>query len=159
MQYPNAVLFGSGSSSQTIGQLSASGNIVAGVPENYYHWQTSRGTLQHYWISVRLRLPDNFSTWDPVRPIQFRYRTADGTSTNNHLTLRMRDTSNALVSLTSADNLTSADAFTTSDIKGPEAAGTWAAKGYYTVYVKVSALTGKYADAGMLTLRYETTTP
>ncbi len=153
-EYPNAVYFSSGAS--LVGQLSASGSVA--LNENFYHWVTTRATIQDYWISVRVRLPDNFSTWDPVKPIQLRYRTADGTATNNHVTVRMKDTAGALVSLTGGAALANAS-FTTATISGPEAGGTFAAKGYVTVYIKLAALTAKFAEVGFLNLNYETTTP
>lgn len=154
--YPNAVYFGSGTT--TIGQLSASGNIISGVQENYYHWQSTQAGIQDYWISVRVRLPNNFSSWDPVRPIQIRYRTSDTTAGNNHVTVRMRDTAGAIRPLTGAAGLTSAT-FTTLDISGPEAGGTFDAKGYITLYIKLAAKTGGFADVGLLNLNFETTTP
>jgi hypothetical protein len=153
-EYANSVYFSSGST--IVGQLTASGSAV--LNENFYHWTSSRAALQDYWISVRVRLPDNFSSWDPVKPIELRYRTADGTTTNNHVTVRMKDTSNALVNLTNGGNLANAS-FTTANITGPQAAGTFAPKGYITIYIKMAALTGKYADVGFLNLNFETTTP
>lgn len=155
--YTNAIYFGSGTT--TVGQLSASGNIISGVQENYYHWQTTQAGLQDYWISVRVRLPDNFSSWDPIKPIELRYRTADGTSTNNHVTVRMRNTSGTEVALTGGGGLASAS-FATANIVTPTLSGAgWAPKGYITVYVKLAALTGKFAEAGFLNLNFETTTP
>jgi cytoskeletal protein CcmA (bactofilin family) len=52
--YPNAIYFGSGTVATTVGQLTASGSVADN--ENFYHWQTTRGTIQDYWISVRVRL-------------------------------------------------------------------------------------------------------
>lgn len=153
-EYPNAIYFSSGSS--YIGQLYGSGG-TAGL-ENSYMWTSTRATIQDYWISVRFRIPDNFSSWDPVKPIEFRYKTADGTASNNHLTVRLKDTAGANVSLTGGGNLANA-AWTTANITGPESSGTWTAKGYATIYVKLAALTGGNAAAGFINLNYETTTP
>lgn len=155
-EYPNAIYFGSGTTAQTIGQLSASGSVS--LNENFYHWETTQAGLQQYWISVRVRLPNNFSSWDPVKPIELRYRTADGTSTNNHVTMRIRDTGGTERALTGAAALTSAT-FATANITGPEAAGTWAPKGYITVYIKLAALTGKFAEVGFINFNFESTTP
>ncbi len=151
-EYPNAVYFSSGAS--FIGQLSASGGTAD--MENYYHWATTKAGLQDYWISVRVRLPDNFGSWDPVKPIELRYRTADGTADNNHVTLRMKDTENAAVALTGNEGLANAS-FTTANIT--LSGGTWAPKGYITVYIKLAALATKFAEAGFLNLNFETTTP
>lgn len=153
-EYPGAVYFSSGAS--YIGQLFGSGG-TAGL-ENSYVWSSTRATLQDYWISVRFRIPDNFSSWDPVKPIEFRYKTADGTASNNHVTVRMKDTAGANVTLTGGGNLANA-AWTTANITGPQAGGTWTPKGYATVYVKLAALTGGNAAAGFINLNYETTTP
>ncbi len=153
-EYPNAVYFSSGSN--YIGQLVGSGG-TAGL-ENSYVWTSSRATIQDYWVSVRFRIPNNFSSWDPVKPIEFRYKTGDGTASNNHVTVRLKDTAGANVSLTGGGGLANA-AWTTANITGPEAGGTWTPKGYATLYVKLAALTGGNAAAGFINLNYETTTP
>lgn len=154
-EFPNAILFSSGST--YIGQLSASGG-VAGINENFYHWQSTKATIQDYWISVRVRLPDNFSSWDVMKPIELRYRTQDGTATNNHVTIRIKDTANTERALTGGGALANSS-FTTANITGPEGGGTWAAKGYITLYIKLASLTGKFAELGFINLNYETTTP
>lgn len=153
-EYPNAIYFSSGAS--YVGQLTASGGTTA--LENSYVWTSTRASLQDYWISVRFRIPDNFSSWDPVKPIEFRYKTADGTNTNNHVTVRMRDTAGANVTLTGGGGLANAS-WTTANITGPQSGGTWTPKGYGTIYIKLAALTGKNAAAGFINLNYETTTP
>ncbi len=152
-EYTNAIYFSSGST--FIGQLTASGG-VAGVNENFYHWTSSKAAINDYWIAVRVRVPDNFSSWDPVKPIEFRYRTADGTAGNNHVTVRMKDTANAVVALSGNEGLASAT-FATANIG--ITGGTWTPKGYFTVYVKMAALTAKYAEAGFLNLNFESTMP
>jgi hypothetical protein len=153
-EYPNAVYFSSGSN--YIGQLTASGGTSA--LDNSYVWTSTRSGIQDYWISIRVRIPDNFSSWDPVKPIEFRYKTADGTASNNHLTVRMKDTTGTNVALTGGGGLANAS-WTTATITGPQSSGTWAPKGYATIYVKLAALTGGNAAAGFLNLNYETTTP
>jgi hypothetical protein len=155
-EYPNAVYFSSGAS--YIGQLYGSGG-TAGL-ENSYVWTSTRATIQDYWISVRVRLPDNFSSWDPVKPIEFRYKTGVASNANNHVTLRLKDTAGADVVLTGGGNLANT-AWTTANVTGPEAAGTWTPKGYATVYVKLAAnnTAGANAAAGFINLNYETTTP
>lgn len=153
-EYPNAIYFSSGSS--YIGQLYGSGGTTA--LDNSYVWTTTRSGIQDYWISVRFRLPNNFSSWDPVKPIEFRYKTADGTASNNHLTVRMRDTAGSLVTLTNGNGLANAN-WTTATITGPQGAGTWTPQGYATIYVKLAALTGGNAAAGFINLNFETTTP
>ncbi len=153
-EYPGSIYFSSGSN--YIGQLYGSGG-TSGL-ENSYMWTSSRATIQDYWIAVRFRLPDNFSSWDVVKPIEFRYKTSDGTATNNHLTVRMKDTAGTNVTLTNGGALANA-AWTTASITGPQAGGTWTPKGYATIYVKLAALTGGNAAAGFINLNFETTTP
>ncbi|MDD5055058.1 MAG: hypothetical protein PHZ00_02200 [Candidatus Peribacteraceae bacterium] len=152
-EYPNAIYFSSGSS--FIGQLSASGG-VAGINENFYHWTSSKAGLNDYWISIRVRLPDNFSSWDPVKPIELRYRTADGTADNNHVTVRMKDTEDALAVLSGNAALASAT-FATANIGITD--GTWTPKDYITIYVKLAAKATTFAEAGFINLNFETTTP
>ncbi len=153
-EYPNSVYFSSGSN--YIGQLYGSGGTTA--LDNSYVWTSSRATIQDYWISVRFRIPDNFSSWDPVAPIQLRYKTGDGTASNNHVSVRIKDTTGTDVSLTGGGGLASAT-WATASITGPQASGTWTPKGYATLYVKLAALTGGNAAAGFINLNYETTTP
>jgi cytoskeletal protein CcmA (bactofilin family) len=155
-EYPNAVYFSSGAS--YIGQLYGSGG-TAGL-ENSYVWTSTRGTIQDYWISVRFRLPDNFSSWDPVKPIEFRYKTGTASAAQNHVSVRLKDTAGANVSLTGGGGL-AATSWTTANITGPQAGGTWAPKGYATLYIKLAAdsTAGANAAAGFVNLNYETTTP
>jgi hypothetical protein len=155
-EYPNAIYFSSGST--YVGQMTASGG-TAGL-ENSYVWTSTRGTIQDYWISIRVRLPDNFSSWDPVKPIEFRYKTGVASATNNHLTVRMKDTTGANVTLTNGGGLANTS-WTTANITGPQAGGTWTPKSSFTVYVKLAAdsTAGANAAAGFLNLNFETTTP
>ncbi len=153
-EYPNAIYFSSGST--FVGQMVGSGG-TAGL-ENVYHWSSTRSSIQDYWVAVRVRLPNNFSSWDPVAPIQLRYRTGVASASNNHVTVRIKDTSGAAVALSGAGGLSNV-AFTTATITGPEASGTWAPKGYITLYVKVAAnnTANAYAEAGYINLNFETT--
>lgn len=152
-EYTNAIYFSSGAN--LVGQLSASGS--AALNENFYHWTTTRATLQDYWISVRVRVPDNFSTWDPVKPVEIRYKTADGVAANNYIKVLMKDTTNTYIPTLTGSMLS--PAFKTSNLRGPESSGTWTPKGYFTIYIKMAALTGKFAEVGYINLNFETTTP
>lgn len=155
-EYDGAVYFSSGST--FVGQMTASGGTTA--LDNSYLWTSTRNSLQDYWISARVRLPNNFSSWDPVKPIEFRYKTGVASAANNHVTVRMKDTAGAIVTLTNGNGLANTS-WTTASITGPEAAGTWTPKGYVTVYVKVAAnnTAGANAAAGFINLNFETTTP
>jgi len=155
-EYPNAIYFSSGAS--FVGQLTASGGTNA--LDNSYVWTSTKAALNDYWISVRVRLPDNFSSWDPVKPIELRYKTGVAAAANNHVTVRLKDTAGADVVLTNGGALSSTT-WATANITGPQAAGTWTPKGYFTVYVKVAANSTASANAaaGYINLNYETTTP
>ena len=155
-EYSGAVYFQSGST--YVGQLTLSGGTTA--LDNSYVWTSTQGALQDYWISVRFRVPDNFSTWDAVAPIQLRYKTGVASNANNHVTVRLRDTAGALVTLTNGGALANTS-WTTAAITGPQSSGTWTPKGYGTVYVKLAAnsTAGANAAAGFLNLNFETTNP
>ncbi len=155
-EYAGAIYFSSGST--YIGQLTASGGTSA--LDNSYVWTSSKATIQDYWVSTRVRLPDNFSSWDAMKPIEFKYKTGVASAASNHLTVRMRDTAGAIVTLAGAEGLANT-AWTTGTITGPQSAGTWTPKGYITVYVKVASTNaaGANAAAGFLNLNFETTTP
>lgn len=155
-EYPGAVYFSSGSS--YIGQLFGSGGTAA--LDHSYVWTSTRGTLQDYWVSVRFRIPNNFSSWDAVKPIELRYKTGVASAANNHITVRMKDTAGTNVTLTNGGALSNTS-WTTANVTGPEAAGTWTPKGYATIYVKLAAdsTASANAAAGFINLNFETTTP
>lgn len=155
-EYPGAIYFGSGAA--YVGQLTASGGTSA--LDNSYVWTSSKATLQDYWISTRVRLPDNFSSWDPMKPIELRYKTGVASAASNHLTVRIKDTTGTEVALTNGGGLANV-AWTTATITGPQASGTWAPKGYITIYVKLASTSTANANAaaGFLNLNFETTTP
>ncbi len=152
--YANAIYFASGST--TIGTLAMSGSTFDN--ENYYLWNSTKGTLQDYWISVRVRVPETFTAWDPVKPIEFRYKTADGTAATNHVTVRLKDTAGSFVALTGAQGLASAT-WATAAITGPQSSGTYTPGGYITAFVKLATTSSGWASAGFLEFNWETTAP
>jgi hypothetical protein len=154
-EYPNAVYFGSGSSK--VGVLSASGGIADGN-DNYYVWASSKATLQDYWISTRIRVPDTFSVWDPVKALQFRYKTGNASAAVNHMTIRLIDTAGSEVALTGGGGLASTS-WATANITGPESSGTYTAGEYVTILVKLSTTSSGTAKAGFLELNWETVIP
>lgn len=155
-EYPNAIYFASGAS--FVGQLSHSGGTTA--LDNTYQWTSTKAGLQDYWISVRFRVPTNFVAWDTDTPIQLRYKTGVASSANNHVTIRMKDTAGADRPLTGGSALASTS-FTTANITGPQAGGTWTPGGYGTIYIKVAAnsTASAYAAVGFLNLVFDTSTP
>ncbi len=155
-EYPGAVYYASGS--VFVGQMTLSGGTTA--LDNTFKWTSTKAALNDYWISVRVRLPDNFSTWDPTKPIELRYKTGVASNANNYVSIRIKDTAGVERPLTGGENLASTS-FTTASIKGPEAGGTWTPKGYVTIYVKLAAnnTASAYAAAGFINLNFESTLP
>ncbi|KKW42083.1 hypothetical protein A2454_00965 [Candidatus Peribacteria bacterium RIFOXYC2_FULL_55_14] len=155
-EYPNAVYFASGSS--FIGQLSASGGNLSSL-ENNYKWTSTKASIQDYWVSSRIKVPHNFSSWAPT-PIQFRYKTGTATASQNHTTVRFFDTAGTEIALTNGGGLTSTS-WTTANITGPQASGTYTPDGYITVMVKLAANSTASAqtNAGYMNLNWRTTTP
>jgi hypothetical protein len=155
-EFPNSILFSSGST--YVGQMTASGGTTA--LDNSYEWTSTRATIQDYWISIRVRLPDNFLAWNPVKPIELRYKTGVASAANNHITLKIKDTTGTNVVLTGGSALANT-AWTTANVTGPQSSGTWAPKGYVTIYVKLAtnSTAGANAAAGFINLNFSTTTP
>jgi hypothetical protein len=153
--YDGAIYFASGST--YIGQLTASGGMNSGF-ENTYQWTSSKSGIQDYWISARVRVPDNFSNWDPVKALQLRYRTKTATASQNHITVKLLDTTGAAVNLTGGASLTSTS-FTTANITGPHLGGTYTPGGFITILVKVASNSSGQANAGYLTINWGTSTP
>ncbi|HCI03709.1 TPA: hypothetical protein DE059_02160 [Candidatus Peribacteria bacterium] len=155
-EYPNAVYFASGAITTTIGQMSYDYDETNN--ENFYRWASSKAALQEYWISARIRVPDNFKQFDTARPIQFRYRTTHASTDNNFLTMRLYDTGGTEVALTGGNDLANTS-WTTATITGPDSAGTFTQGSYITVAVKLTSNSTGNADAGFINLNFETTAP
>lgn len=153
-EYPHAVYFGSGST--YIGQLSYS--FDATNKENYYHWTSTKEALNDYWISVRVRVPDNFSTWDANEPLTFKYRTTSADNAVNYANIKMLDTANAAVELANGTLLANAS-WTTATITGPQAAGTYTPGGYITLLIKVATTSAGSVDISAIGVNWETTAP
>ena len=157
-EYPNAVYFASGSSA--VGQLFGSGGSAG--REHVYRWTSSKTTANDYWIGVRVRVPDNFSSWSSTKPIELRYRTGSGQVAGSYLTVKMLDTNGNNVPLTGGANLVNTS-YTTASITGPNSSGTFAKEGYFNIYIKLAASTTQstswFAEAGFLNLNWLTTAP
>lgn len=156
-EYPNAVYFASGAT--TVGQLSNS--YDASNKQNHYRWSSTKSAIQDYWVAVRARVPDNFSSWDPVKPIELRYRTGSGQVQGSYLTAKLFDTAGSAVALTGGATLANTS-WTTANITGPQGAGTWTPKSMFTLLLKLAASTTTsswFADAGYINFNFETTTP
>jgi len=154
-EYPHSIYFSSGSA--TVGQLSLSGSISDG--DNYYHWSSTKNTIQDYWISTRVRIPDNFSRWEAADPIELRYRTGSGLAVTNHVTLRLLDTAGSDVPLTGGSALASTG-WNLAIITGPESSGTYTPGSGITLLLKLAGMTPAhtadrgYARAGYINLNW-----
>lgn len=155
-EYPNAVYFASGAT--TVGSLAYA--YDATNKENYYRWQSSKGTAQDYWIALRVQVPKNFNNWTSTSPIQLRYRTSSTSSATNYITVRFYDTTGAGVAITGNANLASAvaDTWTTATLSSV-AGGTYTPDGYVTMLIKMATTSSGYADAGYINFNWSTTTP
>jgi len=148
-EFPDAVLQPDGT--ENTGSFSAGYDSIN--LHNYYEWTSSQGTLQDYDIVTRLQLPPDFNSWDATNPLTFNYKTADGNTANNKLDIYLLDTANAVAPLTGNTGLANASWTTyssTNDLSG----GTWTPGQFITVKVRCYGLTGKSAQAGEITLKY-----
>lgn len=154
-EYQNVLYYQSGST--YIGQLALSGAVNSGY-ESTYQWSSTKSAIQDYWMSVRVRVPDNFVRWDPVKSLQLRYRTKTSTTSQNHVTVRMLDTAGANVSLTGNAALASTT-FATANITGPSSAGTYTPGSYITILIKAAANSSGQTNVGFLNVHWETKNP
>ena len=154
-EYPNAVYYASGSS--FIGQLYASGGNLTSL-DNSYIWTSTNAGIQDYWVSTRVKLPHNFSSWAPT-PIQFRFKTGTGLLSQNHLTMKFYDTAGTQIAL--GTGALAGTSWTTANITGPQASGTYTPDSYITIMVKLAAsnTASARAQAGSINLNWRTTTP
>jgi len=148
-EYPDAVL--QADTTNNVGSMTAGYDSVN--LHNYYNWTSSQGTLQDYDIVTRIKLPQDFDSWDASNPITFNYKTSDASTANNKLDIYLLDTTNTVASLTGNTGLASASWATyssTNNLSG----GTWTPGQFITVKVRCYGLTGKSAQAGEITLKY-----
>lgn len=74
---------------------------------NFYQWTSTLGTLQDYDISVRIRVPSDFTAWED-NSISLDYRSSTANPLDNQLDIEVYDTAGALVTLSgSTTNLVS----------------------------------------------------
>ncbi len=155
-EYPNAVYTASGSSAN-VGTLTYSYDSTN--KENFYRWTSSQGTMQDYWIAVRVKVPKNFNNWTPT-PIQFRYRTSSTSTAANYLTIKLLDTTGALVATSGGAALASGSSNTwaTATLTNVSS-GTYTPDGFITILVKLASTSTGYSDAGYINVNWSTTTP
>ncbi|NOS68162.1 MAG: hypothetical protein HOO67_07455 [Candidatus Peribacteraceae bacterium] len=154
-EYRSAVYTQSGSTA--VGQLTSSGALGF---DNLYRWTTTKGTLQDYWIGVRVQVPKNFTHFTGSGGIQLRLRTATANAAENYATLRVLDSNNANVAVTNNAQLvnSAANIWRTVNI-GNVSAGTYTAGSYVTVLIKVAATSAGYTDLGFLNFNWSNSTP
>ncbi len=154
-EYPNAAYFASGST--VVGTLTRDYDTTN--KETFYRWTSSLGTIQDYWVAVRVKVPKNFSTWSTT-PIQFRYRTHSTSTAVNVLKVRLLDTTGADVAISGGSGLASgtADTWTTASITNVTG-GTYTPEGYITVLIKAASTSAGWSDFGFLNINWSSTTP
>jgi len=118
---------------------------------NYYKWTTNQPTLQDNDLVLRIKLPEGFSGFQAV-PLEFTYKTQNGSVSDNKLDLFVEDTTGTPVTLTGAAGLVNT-AFTTASITFI-GAPTFVAGQTITVKIKLSALNTGAAYASTLKLNY-----
>ncbi|MDF2379574.1 MAG: myxococcus cysteine-rich repeat containing protein [Candidatus Gracilibacteria bacterium] len=152
-EYPNAVVNQDGTDNR--GKLE--GFFIdtdgAAAPDNfnYYQWTTQRATLQDLDLIVRVRLPDDFTAFQAV-PMVLRYRTSDGVIANNRVDLSVDDTTGTTVAGITGNAALASPTFTTTDITLP--GGTFTAGEEITIIIKLTSLTGAFAQVADLDIHY-----
>jgi hypothetical protein len=153
-EFKGGTYFSSGASS--VGQLNSM--YDASAKENHYRWTSTKGTVQNYWISVRVRVPNNFAHWDSAAPIQMRYRTGAASAATNSLNVKLLDTAGVDVPLTGGSALANTS-FTTASVTGPNTSGTYTVGSFITLLFKLETTSAGNADLGIVNLKWATTTP
>lgn len=153
-EYQDAVYFSSGSA--LVGTLTYSYDSAS--TDNFYRWTSTKASLQDYWVSVRVQLPQNFKHFETASGITLRLRTTSTSAANNYVTVRVLDTNGNLVSTGNNAQLTSttASAWRTNTITGVTN-GTYTAGGYITILLKVAAVTGNNTDIGTIKFNWAAT--
>jgi hypothetical protein len=103
-EYAGAVLTASGSASVN-GSMTSDASPSAALSNftNYYEWTSSQTSFQDYTVSVRFKVPKDFSAWATSNAVQISYNTELGGNGSNKLDVIMY---NADVSLSSEDQAT-----------------------------------------------------
>jgi len=88
-----------------------------GLPENlnYYKWTTLQPTIQDKDLIVRVRLPDNFVSFQPI-PLVFRYRTETANIADNEIDLILEDSTGTVIGTMSGNANLVSPVFITTDI-------------------------------------------
>jgi hypothetical protein len=118
---------------------------------NYYHWTTSKPTLQDMDIVIRTTLPTGFTSWQAT-PVELTYRTGTALAADNQVDMVIEDTAGTAVALTGATGLTSTTFTTTSVTFG--GAPTFTAGSPITIKIKMTAKSSGSADIAKLKLNY-----
>lgn len=119
---------------------------------NYYHWNTTKGTLQDIFLVIRANVPEGFAAWQAT-PVQFTYRTGTALAADNILDVTMTDTTGASVALSAGASTLTSTTFATTPITFT-GSPTFTPGQPFTITVKLSATNAGSADAGRLQLNY-----
>ena len=154
-EYPNSTYFSSGA--VAVGQLSTDYDTTN--KENFYHWVSTRSALNDYWVSARVKVPKNFSTWTTGSGITLRYRTTSTSNAVNYVNVRVLDTAGATITSFGSGQLLSSTASTWRTTPLPISGGTFTPGGSITVLFKLATTTAGTADIGKINFNWNTTTP
>lgn len=151
--YPNVTFFGDGV--DNTGQLTYYFDDIN--IENAYRWESTKNSIQDYDVKVRIQVPDNFSSWDAVNPIEFKYKTDTTLLADNQLDFTMLDTTDAAVTMSNNAVLVSAVADTWVESTDMTiTGGTWTPGSWFTITIKLTTKNTGGAEAGSLVLNYNT---
>ena len=152
-EYEDGVIQGDGSSNN--GKLAVYFADTDGSPGNaninYYEWTTRQGSLQDMDLVLRVDLPDGFTSFQAT-PVEVTYRTSDLVTANNKVDVSIEDTTGTTVPLIGASGLVSTTFATAAITFG--GAPTFTAGEPITIKVKLSALSGGFADVGKISINY-----
>ena len=150
-EYENSLVMPDGSNNRGTLKSTYSGG------HSYYEWTTNEPVTQDYDIVVRVKLPDGFTTFD-AEPIELYNKVSNATGTTK-VSVALYDTSNAVVTIAAtggAFNTPWLDLSKSTDWQNTtitKTGGTFAAGGYVTIIIKLSADQNETVDAGELSLK------
>jgi parallel beta-helix repeat protein len=161
-EYPGATFRGDGTNntgslssdfcSATSGGLSINTTVCSSANQeyNYYEWANTQATAQDYDIYVRYQIPSNYSTGSMTN-LKF---TGHGTTSGEAATLTMYQGSTQCS--TTGDVVTAAG-WSTGTVASPLGTCTFAANGYVTFKIQLSATQNNQARAGLIEFTYRNT--
>ncbi|MEI8230512.1 MAG: hypothetical protein WCG83_05270 [Candidatus Peregrinibacteria bacterium] len=142
--YPGAAYVADGS--ENVGRLFVNSDDLTGM--NYYHWVSTKTSLQDYDIVLKVTVPPNFNTWkDPA--IQISYRSETGLVTDNKLDITVSDTAGNPVTLTGTAQNLMGTSWTTVDL-GISGSPQWTPGHDFKIVLKLSSKDSHFIELGTL---------